>query len=153
MRLAMRSVPESGATAPVTILMRVDFPAPFSPTRAWTSPARRSKETCFSARTPEYDFEIPLASRSGMRVSLSDVRRERGAGLLQRVAGDAGRCTQGFVNALAKSNHGSITTSQLSAPAVSMLQAKLPNGQYMIPSAQITKAVQSKYSVTMRLCR
>src|ERR1700691_2396243 len=90
MRPAMRSGPESGATAPVTILMRVDFPAPFSPTTAWTSPARRSKETRFSARTPEYDFEMLLASRSGMKRyedSLSDVE----AGDSQGPVGDPAR--------------------------------------------------------------
>lgn len=32
--------------------MRVVFPAPFSPSRAWTSPARTSKLTRSLARTP-----------------------------------------------------------------------------------------------------
>jgi len=32
--------------------MSVDFPAPFSPIRAWISPARMSKETSFRAVTP-----------------------------------------------------------------------------------------------------
>ncbi len=38
-------VPSSGRWAPVITLISVDFPAPFSPTSAWTSPARRSNET------------------------------------------------------------------------------------------------------------
>src|ERR1700722_15241233 len=67
MRPPMRRVPESGSTAPVIILMRGDFPAPFSPTSAWTSPGSKSKETLFNARTPEYAFEMLLASRSGMK--------------------------------------------------------------------------------------
>src|SRR5258705_9264992 len=57
-------VPESGATAPVMILMRVDFPAPFSPTSAWTSPSRRSKETSSSACRPAYDLLMAVACRS-----------------------------------------------------------------------------------------
>ena len=38
-------VPSSGRWAPVITLISVDLPAPFSPTKAWTSPARRSNET------------------------------------------------------------------------------------------------------------
>ncbi len=60
----MRISPSSAITAPVRILMRVDLPAPFSPTMAWTSPARSSREACRSAATPPYDLRIPRASRS-----------------------------------------------------------------------------------------
>src|SRR5947199_159811 len=35
-----RASPASGTTAPPRILMSVDFPAPFSPSSAWTSPGR-----------------------------------------------------------------------------------------------------------------
>ena len=49
--------PESGAWAPVMILTSVLLPAPFSPTRAWTSPARRVRETSRRACTPANDFE------------------------------------------------------------------------------------------------
>ena len=52
------SVPASGVSAPVMIRMSVDLPAPFSPTSACTSPARRSKETPVSAWTPANDFVI-----------------------------------------------------------------------------------------------
>jgi hypothetical protein len=45
----------------------LERPASFSPTRAWTSAGRRLKETRFSALTPEYDFEMLLASRSGFK--------------------------------------------------------------------------------------
>src|ERR1022692_142117 len=58
--------PESGVSAPVITLMSVDLPAPFSPTSAWTSPSRSSKETPFRAWTPAKDLVIPAASRSGM---------------------------------------------------------------------------------------
>ena len=40
-----------GCTPPST-RSSVDLPAPFSPTSAWISPARRSKSTASSARTP-----------------------------------------------------------------------------------------------------
>ena len=41
----IRTVPRSGSTNPLAIPRRVDFPEPFSPTSAWTSPARQSKLT------------------------------------------------------------------------------------------------------------
>ena len=60
------------------------------------------------------------------------------------------RSAAGIVNALNNSNiagacwvayncaGSTITASQINPAALSMLQAKLPNGQYLIPSAQIT---------------
>src|SRR5215207_650150 len=57
--------PESGATAPVMILMSVDLPAPFSPMSACTSPVRSSSEALFRACTPAYDFVMSVARRSG----------------------------------------------------------------------------------------
>jgi hypothetical protein len=49
------------------------------------------------------------------------------------------RSAAGIVNAINSSNFSStITASQINPAALSMLQAKLPNGQYLIPSAQIT---------------
>src|SRR5262249_56964564 len=53
------------APAPVMILIRVDLPAPFSPTRACISPARRSNDTPLSARTPPKLLLIPV-SRSNV---------------------------------------------------------------------------------------
>jgi hypothetical protein len=54
------------------------------------------------------------------------------------------RSAQGIVNALTNSGYAAITTSQVSAQALAMLQATLPNGQYLIPSAAITNKVQAK---------
>src|SRR5581483_6823978 len=67
--------PSSGVTAPVKTLMRVDFPAPFSPTNAWTSPACASNDTFLSARTPANDFEMEIARRMGLIVHWSVVQR------------------------------------------------------------------------------
>ena len=36
-------VPVSALSAPATILMRVDLPAPFSPTTAWTVPGSTTR--------------------------------------------------------------------------------------------------------------
>ena len=44
--------PLSGCSTPEMILMRVDFPQPFSPTRQWISPLRKVKSTPLSAWTP-----------------------------------------------------------------------------------------------------
>src|SRR4051794_25097833 len=42
----------------------VDLPEPFSPTRAWTSPARQSKLTFLSARTAPNWRDTPASSRT-----------------------------------------------------------------------------------------
>src|SRR5450830_140275 len=55
--------PESWRCAAVRILMSVDFPAPFSPTRQCTSPGRRSKLTSSSATVPSNRFVRPTALR------------------------------------------------------------------------------------------
>ena len=48
------------------------------------------------------------------------------------------RTPQGIVNAVQASYGKTITTSQVDGVALAMLQAKLPNGQYLFPSSQIT---------------
>src|SRR5262249_11755176 len=45
--------------------MSVDFPAPFSPKRIWTSPERRSKSTWSKATTPGNCFDSLLTCSSG----------------------------------------------------------------------------------------
>jgi len=48
------------------------------------------------------------------------------------------RTPQGIVNMIQTTYKKTINTSQISPVALNMLQATLPNGQYLIPSAQIT---------------
>ena len=48
------------------------------------------------------------------------------------------RSVQGIINAVQCSFGTTLTPSQVSPVSLGMLQAKLPNGQYLIPSAQIT---------------
>jgi len=49
--------------------------------------------------------------------------------------------TPGGIVSMIQSTYGkTITTSQVNPAALSILQAKLPNGQYLIPSAQYTRA-------------
>ena len=50
---------------PAMHLMSVDLPAPLSPTRAITSPARTSKSTSVSAWTEPKRFDIPRISSTG----------------------------------------------------------------------------------------
>src|SRR6476659_2336716 len=57
------SWPWSGWRTPATILPSVDLPAPFSPTKAWTEPARISMETSWSARVPPTDLPTSRISR------------------------------------------------------------------------------------------
>src|SRR5436305_2103495 len=47
------------------MFISVDLPAPFSPSRACTSPRRRSKLTASLARTPGKRFVMPRSSRTG----------------------------------------------------------------------------------------
>ncbi len=58
-------VPEVGGCWPPSTLISVDFPAPFSPTRAWTSPGRSSRSTPSSASTPGNRLEMSWAVRMG----------------------------------------------------------------------------------------
>ena len=53
------------------------------------------------------------------------------------------RSTQGIINAIQTSYGKTITASQISPVAQQMLQATLPNGQYLFPSAQITNATEA----------
>jgi hypothetical protein len=54
------------------------------------------------------------------------------------------RSTQGIINAVQSSFATTITASQISPVAAAMLNATLPGGQYLIPSAQITNATLAK---------
>ena len=59
---SMEMVPSSLEYTPVSTLMSVDLPAPFSPISAWISPLRRVKSTPSSARTPGKNLQIPRNS-------------------------------------------------------------------------------------------
>src|SRR5688572_28876719 len=69
--------------------MSVDLPAPFSPTRAWISPGRRSNETSSSARTPGKVFVMPrISSRGAESAALVTCSEERGRVISARAAVD-----------------------------------------------------------------
>ena len=71
-----RSVPLSGRWAPPSTLISVLLPAPFSPTRARTSPRRNSSDTSFNAWTPGNRLSIPRISKRGAaRFSVSAMIR------------------------------------------------------------------------------
>src|ERR1700688_1261367 len=55
--------PRSGAWTPEMILISVDLPEPFSPTRQCTSPISSVRSTSRSACTPPKRFEMPDISR------------------------------------------------------------------------------------------
>jgi hypothetical protein len=48
------------------------------------------------------------------------------------------RSTQGIINTIQSTYGQTITSSQISPVSAAILQATLPNGHYLIPSAQIT---------------
>src|SRR5262245_18759322 len=66
---------------PATHLIRVDLPAPLSPTSAITSPLRTSKPTSVVACTEPNDLETPRSSSSGASLMRRDSyhRTSRGA--------------------------------------------------------------------------
>src|ERR1043166_8779290 len=53
----------------------VDFPAPFSPSKASTSPARSSNDTPLSARTAPKDFVTLVSWSSGAAISKGNDER------------------------------------------------------------------------------
>jgi hypothetical protein len=53
------------------------------------------------------------------------------------------RSTQGIVNMIQATTGKTITAGQVNPVAAQMLNAKLPNGQFLIPSAQITNTAQA----------
>src|SRR5580704_17369159 len=57
--------PSSCACTPLSILMSVDFPAPFSPSSACTSPGSTSKLTPRKARTPPKLLATPVTRTNG----------------------------------------------------------------------------------------
>src|SRR5919201_6088157 len=56
---------------PATHLIRVDLPAPLSPTSAITSPSRTSKSTSVSACTERKCLDIPLTASVGVTTEVS----------------------------------------------------------------------------------
>ena len=61
-------VPASGRTSPDAIPISVDLPAPFSPSSAWTSPAKAVNETSLTATTPPKRFQT-LVKRNPIGVA------------------------------------------------------------------------------------
>jgi hypothetical protein len=53
------------------------------------------------------------------------------------------RSAQGILNAVQSSFGTTLSASQINPVAAALLSAKLPNGQYLIPSAQVTNAAQA----------
>src|SRR5215213_8273534 len=82
---AKKISPSSGQWTPVTTLIKVDFPAPFSPTSACTSPVPSPKETSSSARTPGNLLVTPRTSRM-LSCSLISPPLVRRPDILLRVA-------------------------------------------------------------------
>ena len=58
-------VPVSADSTPEMILIIVDLPAPFSPTRACTQPDRMVMSALRIARTAPKRFEMPVSCRRG----------------------------------------------------------------------------------------
>src|SRR5215203_2056452 len=61
----MRTSPLSGCTAPARIFIRVDLPAPFSPTTACTVPASTARSTPTRAWIPPYALRRPVTAIAG----------------------------------------------------------------------------------------
>ncbi len=62
----IRTSPESARTRPAAIRMSVVFPAPFSPSSAWSSPGRNVKSAPRNACTEPNRLWIPTSSSAGV---------------------------------------------------------------------------------------
>src|SRR5581483_7241449 len=71
------------------MFISVDFPAPFSPRSACTSPGRRSKSTWSLASTPGNRFVIPSSERIGVSAIPGDPSARRSGGRPEGAAGAA----------------------------------------------------------------
>src|SRR3954469_13982748 len=65
-RPPISTAPASGARKPLAIPRSVDFPDPFSPTSACTSPGRQSKLTARRACTAPNAFDTPVRASTGL---------------------------------------------------------------------------------------
>src|SRR3954471_22896860 len=81
--------PSSGWCAPESTLIRVDLPAPFWPSRQWTSPVRTSRSMPSSARTPGNCLTMPRICSSG--ASMRPPRGGTGSGGAEDGVGDEPR--------------------------------------------------------------
>src|SRR5436853_2320942 len=68
----------SGRSTPAMILISVDLPDPFSPTRQCTSPAASERSTPRSATTPPKCLEIPWRSRKLAKARRSQTSVDQG---------------------------------------------------------------------------
>src|SRR5882672_3200542 len=69
----MRISPASGWYTPARIFIKVDLPAPFSPTSACTSPARADRFTSASTVFPANDLLMPRISSAGPCVVINQM--------------------------------------------------------------------------------
>src|SRR5918995_7519825 len=69
--------PASGGWTPQSTFTIVLLPAPFSPRRAWISPASHENSAPSSATTPPNRLSIPVALRRGILVLKSPGRDEQ----------------------------------------------------------------------------
>src|SRR5262249_15443893 len=106
--------PASGTTPPPSTLIRVDLPAPFSPTSAWISPDPISRSTSASAWTPGYALERPRMAR---RLTSAPARRRASALLheLRRGLSRSGRAVLGVGAALELGEEDLAVVAQLLA--------------------------------------
>src|SRR4029453_13662318 len=86
-----RMLPASARYRPVRIFTRVDLPAPFSPTRPRTSPARTSKPTPLSTLAEPNALSIPRMYSSGARAAFARSDAEVTAHFRDVVFGDEQR--------------------------------------------------------------
>src|ERR1700756_4654798 len=80
--------PRSGRWTPARILIKVDLPAPLSPTRPHTSPGGTSRFTPLRACTPEYHLCKLRTEIKG--VVISQLHLDAACGLSQPGIGDPG---------------------------------------------------------------
>ena len=142
------TVPRSGSTNPLAIPRRVDFPEPFSPTTAWTSPARQSKLTSVSARTAPNCRDTPLSSRTRPRrptllrdrlllITCANISCRTSSGTSE-VPETAGATRSGSQSSAVtcRITCGTTTSAGISAPLIDIIAAVTPTRDWKLPPAE-----------------
>src|SRR5918994_1167857 len=80
------TVPLSGARLPLATLSNVDLPDPFSPSRAWISPARNSIVMSALAWTGPNRFEMPVSAKTGDAPPEADAALPVGASITSAIS-------------------------------------------------------------------
>src|SRR5918997_5068892 len=107
-------VPASGGWTPQSTFTIVLLPAPFSPRRAWISPASHENSAPSSATTPPNRLSIPVALSRGIQCGLHLAKRPGRSPEFTGEAGDQSNRRRGDAGVARLRRTGAIRKLELS---------------------------------------